>query len=63
MDVPLSIENGEPSEAMTRSDRVINKSILTIAPGTEHHSVFRISVDNAMRPTRRNDYFVAADSR
>ena len=42
-----------------RADRVVNKSILAIAPCTEHHAIFGIGIDDAMRPTWRNDNLIA----
>src|SRR5208282_2111274 len=58
-DALLSIENRKPGKTLVRANGVVNKSILAIAPRTEHHAVCGIGIDDGMCPTWRNDHFVA----
>ncbi len=55
----LIVQDRKPSETLVCTNRVINESILTIAPGAKRHAGFRICIDDSMRPTRRHDDLVS----
>ena len=54
----LPTEDREPRQTMVCTDRVIDKSVLSIAPCSKHHAGLRIGIDDGMRPAWRYDDLV-----
>src|ERR1700720_2096164 len=59
----LTVQDREPRQTMVCADRVIDKSVLPIAPCPKHHVGLRIRIDDSMRPAGRYDHLVTRPGR
>jgi hypothetical protein len=59
----LTVQDREPRQATVCTDSVIDKSILPIAPGPEHHGNLRICIDDGMGPARWYDDLLTRSGR